>query len=44
MVLSCIKVFGFPSFLMVGLPMIMVAVSLGSPAGKEGLQSYTGDK
>ena len=44
MVLSCSKVFGFPSFLMVGLPVIMVAISLGFPAGKEGLQSYTSDK
>ena len=44
MVLSCSKVFGFPSFLMVGLPVIMVAISLGFPAGEEGLQSYTSDK
>ncbi|CAH3157575.1 unnamed protein product [Pocillopora meandrina] len=27
-----------------GLPMIMVAISLGIAAGKEGLQSYTSDK
>ena len=27
-----------------GLPLIMVAMSLGIAAGKEGLQSYTSDK
>ena len=30
--------------LWVGLPVIMVAISLGIAAGKEGLQSYTSDK
>ena len=30
--------------LWLGLPVIMVAISLGIAAGKEGLQSYTSDK
>ena len=39
-----VKCLDFLPFLWVGLPVIMVAISLGFPAGKEGLQSYTSDK
>ena len=38
------KCFHFLPFLWAGLPVIMVAMSLGIAAGKEGLRSYTSDK
>ena len=45
MVLSSSELLRFSSLsLWVGLPMIMVAISLGIAAGKEGLQSYTSDE
>ena len=45
MVLSSCKLLRFSSFsLWIGLPMIMVAISLGIAAEKEGLQSYTSDE
>ena len=45
MVLSSSELLRFSSFsLWVGLPMIMVTISLGIAAGKEGLQSYTSDE
>ena len=42
-VIHCSVCISFLS-LWVGLPVIMVAISLGIAAGKEGLQSYTSDK
>ena len=44
MVLSSSELLRFSSFsLWVGLPLIMMAISLGIAAGKEALQSYTSD-
>ena len=44
LVLSSSELLRFSSFsLWVGLPLIMMAISLGIAAGKEALQSYTSD-